>query len=256
MFDRKLPLWYQLAEMLRTDIRAGQLPAGARVPPEVELARRHDVSVVTVRRALRPLEEEGLISRRRGRGTFVSPDRHPRRELRLMGSVESVMAQPFSEETEVLAQGLAPVPASLGGVFAAEREVGVFRRLCREQGEPLSYALDHVLPEYASQIDAALLRRYPMLTILRDVLGVKLSHAQMSIEAQRATQEIGGALGVDVMSPVLFFAGVVFDQRQRVVDVAWIYYRADRFTFTLDLDVTARSARPDPGPLTIPAREA
>ena len=111
-------------------------------------------------------------------------------------------------------------------------------RLRRERGEPLSYALNHVLPEYASQVDAALLRRYPMLKILRDVLGVKLSHVQMSIEAQRATQEIGGALGVDVMSPVLFFTGVVFDQRQRVVDVAWIYYRADRFTFTLDLDVS------------------
>ena len=232
MFNRKLPLWYQLAEMLRTDIRAGQLPAGARVPPEVELARRHEVSVVTVR------QEEGLISRQRGRGTFVSPDRHPRQELRLMGSVESVIAQQFSEETEVLEQGLAPVPASLGGVFGAEREVGFFRRLRRERGEPLSYALNHVLPEYASQIDAALLRRYPMLKILRDVLGVKLSHVQMSIEAQRATQEIGDALGVDVMSPVLFFSGVVFDQRQRVVDVAWIYYRADRFTFTLGLDVS------------------
>ena len=236
MFNRKLPLWYQLAEMLRTDIGAGQLPAGARVPPEVELARRHEVSVVTVRQALRSLQEEGLISRQRGRGTFVSPDRHPRQELRLMGSVESVIAQQFSEETEVLEQGLAPV--SLGGVFGAEREVGFFRRLRRERGEPLSYALNHVLPEYASQIDAALLRRYPMLKILRDVLGVKLSHVQMSIEAQRATQEIGDALGVDVMSPVLFFSGVVFDQRQRVVDVAWIYYRADRFTFTLDLDVS------------------
>jgi len=46
------------------------------------------------------------------------------------------------------------------------------------------------------------------------------------------------ALGLDVLSPVLFFSGVVFDACQRVVDVAWIYYRADRFTFALDLDVS------------------
>jgi GntR family transcriptional regulator len=238
MFNRRLPLWYQLAEVLRADIRTGALPAGARIAPEVELARRHDVSVVTVRQALRSLEEDGLISRRRGRGTFVSRDRRPRTELRLLGSIESVIAQQFSEETEVLEQGLAPVPGSLGALFGAEREIGFFRRLRREGGEPLSYALNHVLPEYASQIDAALLRQYPMVKILRDVLGVKLSHVQMAVEARRAAPEVAGALGVDVMSPVLFFSGVVVDQRQRVVDVAWIYYRADRFTFTLDLDVS------------------
>lgn len=53
VFNRSLPLWYQLAEPLRAEIVDGQLPPGARVSPEVELARRYGVSVVTVRQALK-----------------------------------------------------------------------------------------------------------------------------------------------------------------------------------------------------------
>ena len=85
VFNRNLPLWYQLSQMLRSEILGGQLAAGDRVPPEVELARRHGVSVVTVRQALRALDEEGLILRQRGRGTFVTPGPHHHKELRLMG---------------------------------------------------------------------------------------------------------------------------------------------------------------------------
>ncbi|HET8577131.1 MAG TPA: GntR family transcriptional regulator [Methylomirabilota bacterium] len=238
LFNRKLPLWYQLAQMVRTEILASQFAAGGRIPAELNLAKQYGVSVVTVRQALKSLEEEGLISRHRGRGTFVTPGAHPPKELRLMGSVESIIAQQMSEETEVLGHGVTAVPDHLAHHFGAQREVVLFRRLRREQGLPLSYALNYVALEHGSQIDATLLRRYPMLKICRDIIGIKLSQVQISIEAQRASQEVAQVLGVDVFSPVLFFSGVVCDQHHRVVDVALIYYRADRFKFTIDLDVS------------------
>lgn len=238
MFDRKLPLWYQLAQIVRGEILGGQLAAGARVAPEVELARRYGVSVVTVRQALRSLEEEALISRQRGRGTFVAPDPHRRQVPRLMGSAESVIAQQAAEETVVLEQRVMPVPPAVAVHFDGEREVHRVRCLRRDQGVPLNHALDYVLPEYGSQIGVKLLERAPMLTILRDVLGVKLSHVQIAIEAQRATREVAEPLGLDVMSPVLLVTAVVFDARHRAVDVAQIHYGADRFALTLDLDVS------------------
>lgn len=238
IFNRKLPLWYQLAQMLRTDILAGEFPAGVQIPPEMRLARQYGVSVITVRQALKSLAEEGLISRERGRGTFVTPDPRPHTELRLMGPVEAIIAQQMSEETVVVEHGVVPVPARLAELFGAEGEVSFFRRLRREGGVPLSYALNHVLLEYGGQIDPRALERYPMLKVFRDVLGVKLSHVQISVEAQLATPDVAQALDIDLFSPVLFFSGIVFDQQRRVVDVAWIYYRADRFKFALDLDVS------------------
>jgi DNA-binding transcriptional regulator YhcF (GntR family) len=66
------PLAYQLAQLLRGQIRSGELAAGQRVPTELQLARTHEVSRDTAQRALAVLAEEGLVVRRRGVGSLVA----------------------------------------------------------------------------------------------------------------------------------------------------------------------------------------
>src|SRR5919108_4439174 len=61
---------------LRQRIDQGKLPAGARLPSEPDLAAELGVSRATLREALRALEDEGLLRRRQGSGTFVAD--HPR----------------------------------------------------------------------------------------------------------------------------------------------------------------------------------
>ena len=68
--DQPTPLYHQLEIALRRSIEAGDFPDG-RLPTEAELGRQYHVSRLTVRSALRRLEEDGLIERRRARGTFV-----------------------------------------------------------------------------------------------------------------------------------------------------------------------------------------
>ena len=64
-------LWRQIAERLKGDIRAGLWGQGAKLPAEAELARRFGVNRHTIRRAVGELANEGLVSSRQGRGTFV-----------------------------------------------------------------------------------------------------------------------------------------------------------------------------------------
>ena len=61
---------------LKQRIDRGELPAGARLPSEPELAAELQVSRATLREALRAMELEGLLRRRQGSGTFVAE--HPR----------------------------------------------------------------------------------------------------------------------------------------------------------------------------------
>lgn len=65
------PLHRQLADQLIHAIRSGELRPGDALPSEHALRRRFSVSRVTVRAALDRLDTMGLITRRRGRGTFV-----------------------------------------------------------------------------------------------------------------------------------------------------------------------------------------
>ena len=64
-------LWRQIVERIEAEIAAGQMPAGTRLPPEMELATRFGVNRHTLRRALAMLTERGLIEATPGRGTFV-----------------------------------------------------------------------------------------------------------------------------------------------------------------------------------------
>lgn len=64
-------LWAQVAADLRTEIDAGRLAPGAKLPNELELASQYGVARLTVRRAIADLVEGGYLLVLRGRGTYV-----------------------------------------------------------------------------------------------------------------------------------------------------------------------------------------
>ena len=66
-------LYRQIADQIRTLIRSGEFPAGARLPPERDLAKQLGVSRPSVREALIALEVEGLVEVRIGSGIYVQP---------------------------------------------------------------------------------------------------------------------------------------------------------------------------------------
>lgn len=68
------PLYIALADALESDINAGILKPGEKLPPQRELADRIGVNLSTVTRAFRVCELKGLISGVVGRGTFVASD--------------------------------------------------------------------------------------------------------------------------------------------------------------------------------------
>jgi DNA-binding LacI/PurR family transcriptional regulator len=67
-----VPIYTEISNALRNQIREGQYPPGTRLPPDRELHKRFDVSRLTMIRALEELAREGLVVRKRGSGTFVA----------------------------------------------------------------------------------------------------------------------------------------------------------------------------------------
>jgi GntR family transcriptional regulator len=68
---RDIPLYRQLDAILRDQLGGGLLRPGDRLPTETELCLQFGVSRATVRQALEALEQDGLIERAAGRGTFL-----------------------------------------------------------------------------------------------------------------------------------------------------------------------------------------
>src|ERR1700720_2680696 len=86
-----LPAYQRIQGSLRKRIEAGDLRTGDAVPSERDLAKIHQVSLMTARHALASLEREGVVERRRGIGTFVAA---PRIHFNKLMSYTEQMASP------------------------------------------------------------------------------------------------------------------------------------------------------------------
>ena len=237
VLNRKLPLWYQVTQSLRASILGRRPDAPLRLPTEEELAAHYGVSVLTLRQALKELEAEGLITRHRRRGTFIDPAARRAAPVRLLGSVDAIVAQQSGERTTVLGHGPAPLPPEAVEYFPGLSETVRFRRLRHDPaGEPTNWAENFVHPELADRVDPADLERWPMTKVLRDVLGIRISRITDTVEARLAEPETARLLGVPLLSPILHYTGVTYDETGRAVDLVRIHYRGDRFSFTVTME--------------------
>ncbi|MEW1772313.1 GntR family transcriptional regulator [Streptomyces sp. NPDC086777] len=240
VLNRKLPLWYQVSQSLRASILGRSPRDPLRLPTEEQLAEHYGVSVLTMRQALKELEEEGLISRHRRRGTFIEPDARRGTPVRLLGSVDAIVAQQSGMTAELLEHGTVPVTGELTEYFPDLAEVAAYHRLRSDEqtGEPTNHARNHVRPELAERIDPEDLARQPMTKVLRDVVGADISRITDTVAARLADPETARLLQVPLLSPILHYTGVTYDTAGRVLDLAVIHYRGDRFSFTVTLDAT------------------
>ncbi|MFD5896088.1 MULTISPECIES: GntR family transcriptional regulator [unclassified Streptomyces] len=238
VLNRKLPLWYQVSQSLRASILGRRPHDPLRLPTEEQLAGHYGVSVLTMRQALKELEQEGLISRHRRRGTFIEPGARRGAPRRLLGSIDAVVAQQSGERTTVTGHGRAPVPGELAEYFPGVEEVTLYRRLRRdgESGEPTNWAENALRTEVADRLDPADLERWPMTKVLRDVLGVRISRITDTVEATLADPVTADLLQVPLLSPILHYTGVTYDADGQIVDVARIRYRGDRFSFSVTME--------------------
>ncbi|MEV0122817.1 GntR family transcriptional regulator [Streptomyces sp. NPDC050703] len=240
VLNRKLPLWYQVSQSLRASILGRTPDAPLRLPTEEQLAGHYGVSVLTMRQALKELEDEGLITRHRRRGTFIEPSARRGAPVRLLGSVDAIVAQQSGMTTELLDHGSAPPAADLAAYFPDSAEVATYHRLRSDEktGEPTNHARNFVRPELAARIDPDDLARWPMTKVLRDVVGVRISRITDTVEATLADPETARLLRVPLLSPILHYTGVTYDEEGRALDVARIHYRGDRFSFSVTLEAT------------------
>lgn len=90
-----------IADLLRRAIASGELARHAQLPAISELARRYGTTAITVRRALRLLEQEGLVRVEHGVGTFVADWAGAHDLLRLPSFSAEMEARELRPRTEV-----------------------------------------------------------------------------------------------------------------------------------------------------------
>src|SRR5688572_7494126 len=139
--DKKnpIPLYYQLAEQIREQIKAGALKPGAQLPSERELSEQVAISRMTVRQAIAYLVQQGVLTVRQGVGTFVAEPKLVHDTLHLLSFTEEMMRGDGSVSSQVLEQLLVKCPAGVAAELDLVPEAPAIKivRLRLSKGIPL-----------------------------------------------------------------------------------------------------------------------
>jgi GntR family transcriptional regulator len=242
--SQQIPLYYQLASVVRDQILSGRYAVGARIPTEADLVAAYGVSRITVRQALSSLEQEGLVRREVGRGTYVTGHRPFTGRQRVEGSLDDLIS--IVQSTSVQLLDLRTTPASqedamVLGVAPGDPVVQA-TRLRLHHGEPYGHLVNVISHEYGRRLSK---RDWQgsVLRVLEDKLKLHLRDADQNVRAALADAGLARALGTRVGAPLLAVDRVVRLDDGRPLLHTRVHYRSDVYSFTIHLsrDRTARA---------------
>lgn len=226
------PLYIQLRQLIRDAITAGTLAEGDALPAERDLATEYDVSRITVRRAIGDLVEDGLLSRRRGAGTFVA------------GRVEKNFSKLSSFSEDMVARGRVPSSrwvARASGTVTPEEAIafgvspGVpvhrFQRIRFADETPMALEFSTILGTALPSLEAVEDSLYAAL----EAHGMRPVRALQRLRAVPFAGEHSKMLGVTLGSPGLLIERRAFLRDGRTVELTRSYYRGDAYDFVAEL---------------------
>ena len=141
----------RVKQHLKQGLASGRWPPGALMPSEAELVAEFGVSRMTVNRAMRELQADGLVARSQGVGTFAAPLHRVSSTLTIRDLQEEIEARGHRHHAEVHLQRAEPRPAALAAQLGVEPGRQVFHTLIVhfENGVPLQCEDRYVNPACA-----------------------------------------------------------------------------------------------------------
>lgn len=235
-----LPLYYQLKEVLKQQIRAGHLAPHTAIPSEPELVAQYHVSRATVRQALTELVHEGLLYRQHGRGTFVC-------EPRVQQNISELTS--FSEDlrrrgkrpgglllVSELVRGSQEVREQLR--LMDEEQVVRLERLRTADDAPIAYEVDYLPhPRAASIYQRAKEVGEGSLYALMHTEGLHPYIAEQTFRGDVASAREAELLRVVQQAVGIRLTSTSFDETGAPIEYTEAFYPGSLYAFQLTLRV-------------------
>jgi GntR family transcriptional regulator len=225
-------------DMLRQAIQDGKYPPGSQLPSEMELISQLGVSRSTLREAMRSLEEQHLIVRKRGLGTFVS-ERSILKDLSINFGITEMIQQagmlPGSDDVTLKREKASAGIANALHLDESEIVV-VLARVRTADQRPVVWSQDiipeKVLGEHA--IETPFLETHSPYQFIETHLKIHISHGTAQIHPVAATAEIAEKLNIHKGAPLLRIDQTDYGPGERPVLHSIEHHLSDAFVFIVN----------------------
>jgi GntR family transcriptional regulator len=228
-----IPAYQRIQKSIRKAIDSGSLRPGDAVPSERELAKTHDVSLMTARHALATLEKEGLVDRRQGAGTFVSsPKIH---FSKLMSYTEQMRVRSLTVGSKILYGKIIEdeVEATARLSISPKSPVIKLERLRRAGGEPFALETCYFSAKRFEGLLSEPLEKESLFAILERKYDAELAYADEEVDATAADQRTAELLGIPKREPLLRIRQVIYSTKGTVITYVLGLYRSDRHNLVI-----------------------
>lgn len=232
------PLYAQIKEVLRARVLDGTYQPHQQMPSESEMMAAFNVSRITVRQALSDLQNEGLIFRIHGKGTFVSKPKAFQDLGRLQGFGEAMRQMGYETYARVVSirhvKPSAPVQDKLK--LPKRAKATELQRVRFLNREPISLDVTYLPTSLGMKLAKEDLASRDVFAILENDYGLALGHADLQIGSTLADDNLAAQLKVQEGSPVLVIERTTHTADGEPIDYEHLYYRGDAFQYKVRVD--------------------
>ena len=236
-----IPLYAQLVGIIKHYISSGTLSVGDLLPSETELCRALHISRNTVRQAIGELEDEGLVVRKRGKGTFVTDPASNRRGVRYSFTTE-ISSLGKTPSSTLVDFGVIMPPRAICEKMELQEGTAVycFTRIRNADGEPLiletSYYPQYIYPNLTRDM----VQTHSFYSLLYHV-GISPFSAEDTYESVSLDDARAHLLGVPEGSCAFYHQRRTKTEDGRIYEYTLSYMRADRVRLDVHMQKSGMS---------------
>jgi GntR family transcriptional regulator len=236
MFDRvPIPLYVQLADVMRHRIKRGAWPLGDMLPSIEKLMEEFGVARVTVRQAIQILAGEGLLSPQRGRGTFVTAERGGERRLLVQTTLDDLVEMYRGDTPDlsnIIESKRQPVVNERDGIAAPS--YFHMRRVHSREGE--HYCVVSIfIDERVFALAPERFRHEVVIPLFASLPGIEIAKAYQTLNIGAADIEVARNLHIPVNTPIAEIRRVFTAPDGTVIYLGEATYRGDYIHLEMDL---------------------
>lgn len=223
------PLYLQLKNKIKRDIRMGTLKPGDKLPSETQLQKTYNMSRVTVRNAMEELSIEGYIIKVQGKGSFVAQSDMLRLPIGITSFTDDAKMQGITLTSKVVKCEIEDIRSDLDREFFVGRSddrILVLKRVRIANGTPVTVEENHLFADMITLKDENL--EGSLYEILMNKYHLMPSNkGRRSVKIVPADEEIAGLLQLPTGTPVITSEMCVFDASGEPIHTVTDWVRGD-----------------------------
>lgn len=232
------PLYQQVEAGIKDSIITKEYKPGEKLPTESEFAKEYNVSIITIRKAMELLTEQGLVEKIQGKGTFVIPQKE-NVKLGMGGGFDELFASKGHQtQHKILSTAILEADEFLASKLniSLGDEVSVIERLITEDYSPIAIDRVYVSNKLVPNLMFKLSEKKSLYQTLKDEYNIIPKTSSLLLNGISASVSLSKILDCSIGDPIFELEKVAYTENtNEVIHYSVSQIRCDRITYEFEV---------------------